>query len=95
MIPVVPQRRRCWRSKLLHLNFDDALAHAKHLRWLDRQRGCDRSKRRVVIYYCPLHSAWHVGHERVSVSPESESERDLDGQPKQTVQVPNLSHQES
>jgi hypothetical protein len=72
VIPVVPQRRRCWQPRLLHLNFGDALAHAKHLRWLDRQRGCDRSKRRVVIYYCPLHSAWHVGHEPVSVLPESD-----------------------
>ena len=66
-IPVVPQRRRCWRDKLSHASFDDALAHAEHLRRLDRHRGLDRPDRCVVIYFCLLHQSWHVGHGRVGV----------------------------
>jgi hypothetical protein len=68
-IPVVPQRRRCWRYKLSHASFDDALAHARHVRWMDRQRGPDRSARRVVIYFCELHQSWHVGHDRTQEGP--------------------------
>lgn len=69
-IPVVPQRRRCRCRKLTHSSFDDALAHAKHIRWLDRKRGRERPARHVVIFFCSLHQAWHVGHDaRVDVPP--------------------------
>ena len=95
MIPVVPQRRRCWRCKVSHLNFDDALAHARRVRWLDRKRGCDQSKRRVVIYYCPLHSAWHIGHEPVGVLPESVKEVPAATPKLQAAGTPNLSEEES
>lgn len=71
-IPVVPQQRHCWRYKVCHASFDGALAHAKHVRWLDGQRGHEASSRCVVIFWCTLHSSWHVGHQRVRVAPAQE-----------------------
>ena len=66
-IIVVPQLRHCRRYKQSHASFEHALAHARHLRWLDFERGRDQAGRQVVIYYCLLHSAWHVGHQRAGV----------------------------
>jgi hypothetical protein len=89
-IPVVPQRRRCWRYKLLHLSFAEALGHAKYLRWLDRQRGRDQCAQRVVIYFCTLHQAWHVGHDKRVGVPPAAKEGGPDGHPKTTVEAPKL-----
>jgi hypothetical protein len=89
MIPVVPQRKRCFRCKTLHASFAAALAHAKHVRRRDRERGCDESKRRVVIYFCTTHQNFHVGHERVGVPP-GKCERGPDGRPNSTVEAPKV-----
>jgi hypothetical protein len=90
VIPVVPQKRPCWRYKLCHTDFEDAVKHARHICWLDQRRDPGPHPRYIVIYFCTTHQSWHVGHERVSRVgvPPGQKETSTAAKNPPTVEVP-------
>jgi hypothetical protein len=56
--------RKCWRArpKVCHSSISLAIAEATRLEQKDRRRR--RAGRRLVVYWCPVHQTWHVGHDR-------------------------------
>jgi hypothetical protein len=62
MIPVVPQRTRCWRAKFCYPSIAAAIAAAARLE--------PRPGRRFEVYYCPRHCNFHVGSTATEEKPE-------------------------
>ncbi len=64
-IPLRPMAgRKCWRArpKKNHASLSLAIAEATRLAQRDHRRGI--AARPLVVYFCPVHQTWHVGHER-------------------------------
>jgi hypothetical protein len=66
-ISVKPIVGQCWRPKTCHASIAAAEAEALRLTRVNRRRGDTRP---LVVYYCPQHCNFHVGHQRQEARPE-------------------------
>jgi len=67
--PFAGRKLKCWRArpKKCHPSISLAIAEAVRLEKRDRRRRV--AARPLVVYWCPVHEAWHVGHERTEQGP--------------------------
>jgi len=61
--------KRCWspKRKIRYQLLSEAVAEA--IRLSRRNRGREVQPRPLTCYWCAVHQAWHVGHERTEQGP--------------------------
>ena len=65
MARIVAQRRRCrpGRGKVVFPTLGAAELQAERLSKREQRTGQRRPGQVVVVYYCPLHASFHIGHQ--------------------------------